>query len=207
MELQTTLHHLPYLGDGEHDTFLEAYSGNYEDSTLFEDNGVNDAICNEILLDLASKYMQLMPDVAMETRESTAHMNAWLNAAKPTEGAAMESMPGATVVSPRPSRFFFEFLSHAVGSRIRDSSPRVLREKYDALIRFKKNETNIDGGSASMEPNVDDKSTARENCPTILKLDTYRSLFCRRCFMYECCFHGHGSIPVFGRGEGVRVTI
>lgn len=48
-------------------------------------------------------------------------------------------------------------------------------------------------------PNVDDPNT--ENVPSEQKMHSYRSLFCRRCFKYDCTLHRkclHIFISVYG---------
>lgn len=180
-EDQTMLQHIPYVGDGDTSKFIEDLYLNYEGSTLFDDDEDFSNILNGLIVTLTEKYMREMPGVA--TQQRLVHTDAG------EEVAAEEPEP-----EPEPSDVLFEALSNAIGMRIRDHEPRDIEQRFHDIKRNTAQKKKV----MPLAPDADDldlDGVIGEDDA----LDSYESLFCRRCYMYDCWFHGarpnHRDLP------------
>ncbi|XP_055594777.1 histone-lysine N-methyltransferase E(z) isoform X2 [Uranotaenia lowii] len=214
VEDETVLHNIPYMGDEVLDqdgSFIEELIKNYDGKVHGEQEG--SFIDDPIFVDLVHALMQYTGrDIDSNSNDSTKMSKAVTrtsteepqpststkNKGKPDKDDADSNSKDDTIPKfklepfvvvkkevidekPFPSPIIFQ----AISSQFPDlGSPEELREKYIELTERVDPERppectpNIDGQRA--------ESVSREQT-----LHSYHTLFCRRCFKYDCFLHRH----------------
>ncbi|ESP00855.1 hypothetical protein LOTGIDRAFT_200654 [Lottia gigantea] len=173
VEDETVLHNIPYMGDDILDkdcSFIEELLRNYEGKVHGErpSNFMSDDIYIELVNNLHANY----PDIDDNGFKIIAYM-AKLNFLDDDDD---KSFPKPTAVRD----IIFKSISEVFPEK---GNPEELREKYRELNEISDPNTlppectpNIDGPGA--------KSVPREQT-----MHSFHTLFCRRCFKYDCFLH------------------
>uniref|UniRef100_UPI003590066C histone-lysine N-methyltransferase EZH2-like isoform X2 n=1 Tax=Myxine glutinosa TaxID=7769 RepID=UPI003590066C len=172
VEDETVLHNIPYMGDEvlEQDgAFIEELIKNY-DGKVHGDRECG-FINDEIFVELV-KALEQYPDEDEEEHDETS-----LDQENQREGQAGK-------------RFPFDRIFEAISNMFPDKgTAEELKEKYRELTEL------VDPGTLPPEctPNIDGpnaRSVQREQ-----SLHSFHTLFCRRCFKYDCFLHPFHATP------------
>ncbi|XP_052563467.1 histone-lysine N-methyltransferase E(z)-like isoform X3 [Culex pipiens pallens] len=201
VEDETVLHNIPYMGDEVLDqdgSFIEELIKNYDGKVHGDKEG--SFIDDSIFVELCHALMQYTGrDVDSNSNDSSKSGKA--AAVKPTadEAAGPQPSTSGTKVPPAKAKpdkdevlkkevidekpFPSPIIFQAISSQFPDlGTPEELRERYIELTERVDPERppectpNIDGPRA--------ESVSREQT-----LHSYHTLFCRRCFKYDCFLH------------------
>ncbi|KAL9703926.1 hypothetical protein quinque_007444 [Culex quinquefasciatus] len=201
VEDETVLHNIPYMGDEVLDqdgSFIEELIKNYDGKVHGDKEG--SFIDDSIFVELCHALMQYTGrDVDTNSNDSSKSGKA--AAVKPTadEAAGPQPSTSGTKVPPAKAKpdkdevlkkevidekpFPSPIIFQAISSQFPDlGTPEELRERYIELTERVDPERppectpNIDGPRA--------ESVSREQT-----LHSYHTLFCRRCFKYDCFLH------------------
>ncbi|XP_058829897.1 histone-lysine N-methyltransferase E(z) isoform X3 [Topomyia yanbarensis] len=197
VEDETVLHNIPYMGDEVLDqdgSFIEELIKNYDGKVHGDKEG--SFIDDSIFVELVHALMQYTGrDVDSNSNDSSKSVkSAAKNTSEETtrdpqasgSRAKSKADKDETVVKkevidekPFPSPIIFQ----AISSQFPDhGTPEELREKYIELTERVDPER-----PPECTPNIDGKraeSVSREQT-----LHSYHTLFCRRCFKYDCFLH------------------
>lgn len=193
VEDETVLHNIPYMGDeilDQDGTFIEELIKNYDGKVHGdrETGFIDDSIFVELvnaLIQYQIKDQQdgvtIKEEAGVDTKEKKKDVTSWPSLTNGEE-------------KPFPSFIIFEAISSMFPDK---GSPDELREKYIELtVRLDPNALppqctpNIDGPIA--------QSVQREKT-----LHSFHTLFCRRCFKYDCFLHSvHHTHPNLKRRKG-----
>ncbi|KAM6281856.1 histone-lysine N-methyltransferase EZH2 isoform 4-T4 [Porphyrio hochstetteri] len=189
VEDETVLHNIPYMGDEVLDqdgTFIEELIKNY-DGKVHGDRGepkhsecgfIND----EIFVELVNALGQYSDDEDDDDGDDNPDERD--DKQKDREGSRMEKE------SHPPRRFPSDKIFEAISSMFPDKgTAEELKEKYKELT-----EQQLPGAlPPECTPNIDGpnaKSVQREQ-----SLHSFHTLFCRRCFKYDCFLHPFHATP------------
>ncbi|XP_037906664.1 histone-lysine N-methyltransferase E(z) isoform X3 [Hermetia illucens] len=189
VEDETVLHNIPYMGDEVLDqdgTFIEELIKNYDGKV----HGDKDPsfMDDPIFVDLVHALMQYyVKDNEATDREPRSRSEKEENNKRDSKGMKSESPeagPSSSAGEPMV-KFMFPppIIFHAISSNFPDKgTPDELRDKYIELT-----ERTDPDRPPECTPNIDGvkaESVSREQT-----LHSFHTLFCRRCFKYDCFLH------------------
>uniref|UniRef100_A0A3Q2Q5C0 Histone-lysine N-methyltransferase EZH2 n=1 Tax=Fundulus heteroclitus TaxID=8078 RepID=A0A3Q2Q5C0_FUNHE len=173
VEDETVLHNIPYMGDeilDQDGTFIEELIKNY-DGKVHGDRECG-FINDEIFVELVNSMVQYSDDEDEEDEEEHAFK--------------VEKMEAEGKERKFPSDKIFEAISSMFPDK---GSTEELKEKYKELT-----EQQLPGAlPPECTPNIDGpnaRSVQREQ-----SLHSFHTLFCRRCFKYDCFLHPFHATP------------
>nr|XP_010298628.1 PREDICTED: histone-lysine N-methyltransferase EZH2 isoform X5 [Balearica regulorum gibbericeps] len=183
VEDETVLHNIPYMGDEVLDqdgTFIEELIKNY-DGKVHGDRECG-FINDEIFVELVNALGQYSDDEDDDDGDDNPDERD--DKQKDREGNRMEK------ASQPPRRFPSDKIFEAISSMFPDKgTAEELKEKYKELT-----EQQLPGAlPPECTPNIDGpnaKSVQREQ-----SLHSFHTLFCRRCFKYDCFLHPFHATP------------
>ncbi|XP_054241159.1 histone-lysine N-methyltransferase EZH2 isoform X5 [Indicator indicator] len=183
VEDETVLHNIPYMGDEVLDqdgTFIEELIKNY-DGKVHGDRECG-FINDEIFVELVNALGQYSDDEDDDDGDDNPEERD--DKQKDREGSRMEKE------SHPPRRFPSDKIFEAISSMFPDKgTAEELKEKYKELT-----EQQLPGAlPPECTPNIDGpnaKSVQREQ-----SLHSFHTLFCRRCFKYDCFLHPFHATP------------
>ncbi|XP_008942683.1 PREDICTED: histone-lysine N-methyltransferase EZH2 isoform X5 [Merops nubicus] len=183
VEDETVLHNIPYMGDEVLDqdgTFIEELIKNY-DGKVHGDRECG-FINDEIFVELVNALGQYSDDEDDDDGDDNPDERD--DKQKDREGNRMEKE------SQPPRRFPSDKIFEAISSMFPDKgTAEELKEKYKELT-----EQQLPGAlPPECTPNIDGpnaKSVQREQ-----SLHSFHTLFCRRCFKYDCFLHPFHATP------------
>ncbi|KAM6422580.1 histone-lysine N-methyltransferase EZH2 isoform 5-T5 [Rhynochetos jubatus] len=183
VEDETVLHNIPYMGDEVLDqdgTFIEELIKNY-DGKVHGDRECG-FINDEIFVELVNALGQYSDDEDDDDGDDNPDERD--DKQKDREGNRMEKE------SHPPRRFPSDKIFEAISSMFPDKgTAEELKEKYKELT-----EQQLPGAlPPECTPNIDGpnaKSVQREQ-----SLHSFHTLFCRRCFKYDCFLHPFHATP------------
>ncbi|XP_073968836.1 histone-lysine N-methyltransferase E(z) [Rhodnius prolixus] len=194
VEDETVLHNIPYMGDeilDQDGTFIEELIKNY-DGKVHGDRETG-FIDDSIFVELVNALIQYQIK-DQEENQSTEKTEPEVEVDKEKkEVVSWPSLNNGEEKKPFPSNIIFETISSMFPDK---GSAEELREKYIELT------VRLDPTALPPQctPNIDgpfSQSVQREK-----SLHSFHTLFCRRCFKYDCFLHLHHSIPNLKRRKG-----
>uniref|UniRef100_A0A8C1UCW8 Histone-lysine N-methyltransferase EZH2 n=1 Tax=Cyprinus carpio TaxID=7962 RepID=A0A8C1UCW8_CYPCA len=181
VEDETVLHNIPYMGDeilDQDGTFIEELIKNY-DGKVHGDRECG-FINDEIFVELVNALNQYS-DNEEDDEDEDQH---------DCKFEKMDLCDGKDDTWARPPKFPSDKIFEAISSMFPDKgSTEELKEKYKELT-----EQQLPGAlPPECTPNIDGpnaKSVQREQ-----SLHSFHTLFCRRCFKYDCFLHPFHATP------------
>uniref|UniRef100_A0A8C1JBK9 Histone-lysine N-methyltransferase EZH2 n=1 Tax=Cyprinus carpio TaxID=7962 RepID=A0A8C1JBK9_CYPCA len=181
VEDETVLHNIPYMGDeilDQDGTFIEELIKNY-DGKVHGDRECG-FINDEIFVELVNALNQYS-DNEEDDEDEDQH---------DCKFEKMDLCDGKDDMWARPPKFPSDKIFEAISSMFPDKgSTEELKEKYKELT-----EQQLPGAlPPECTPNIDGpnaKSVQREQ-----SLHSFHTLFCRRCFKYDCFLHPFHATP------------
>jgi len=174
VEDETVLHNIPYMGDeilDQDGTFIEELIKNYDGKVHGEQVAgfMDDAIFVELVNALVHYQVK-----DQEESEAATTEKAGSNPSTPQKSG------GKNAEKPFPAQVIFQAISVMFPDR---GKPEELREKYRELT------ARLDPNALPPEctPNIDGPTA--ESVPRAQTMHSYHTLFCRRCFKYDCFLH------------------
>lgn len=182
VEDETVLHNIPYMGDEVLDqdgTFIEELIKNYDGKVHGDKDPsfMDDPIFVELVHALMQYYIKESETVDREPRSRSEKDDKDKKEIKPKSSGG-ESTEGTGKLPFPPPIIFYSISNHFPDK----GTPDELRDKYIELTERTDPERppectpNIDGAKA--------ESVSREQT-----LHSFHTLFCRRCFKYDCFLH------------------
>ncbi|XP_045026925.1 histone-lysine N-methyltransferase EZH2 isoform X2 [Daphnia magna] len=188
VEDETVLHNIPYMGDEVLDqdgTFIEELIKNYDGKVHGDREG--GVIDDDIFVELVTA---LVPYCEEDERSEPPSSLKADKAEKPDEGARCDAVTvtkekpagtsGSTSAKDLPNIIVFQAIASVFPDK---GTPEELRERYmeltervDPVALGSECTANIDGPKAP--------SVQREQA-----MHSFHTLFCRRCFKYDCFLH------------------
>uniref|UniRef100_A0A7R9IAH0 [histone H3]-lysine(27) N-trimethyltransferase n=3 Tax=Timema TaxID=61471 RepID=A0A7R9IAH0_9NEOP len=181
VEDETVLYNIPYMGDEILDkdgTFIEELINNY-DGKVHGDPDVG-FIDDCIFVELVNALLQYQ----LRDEESTSSPEKICDKEKPSKSNSAkdrkQQSSDETQSKPFPIMAIFQSISQMFPDKGR---PEELREKYIELTERQ------DPNALPPEctPNIDGPSA--ESVPREQTMHSFHTLFCRRCFKYDCFLH------------------
>lgn len=169
VEDETVLHNIPYMGDDilEQDgSFIEELLKNYEGKVHGEKT--NTVLDDETFVELVNSLWLNYPD--LEDDENSSDITTSNDDSKK---------------SIFPSDAIFEAISNQFKER---GSLNNLKEKYKEIIESRDNPI-----PAECTPNIDGPSA--QSVPREQTMHSFHTLFCRRCYKYDCFLHPYHPTP------------
>ncbi|XP_021945728.1 histone-lysine N-methyltransferase E(z) [Folsomia candida] len=200
VEDETVLHNIPYMGDEvlDHDgKFIEELIKNY-DGKVHGDKE-NSFVDNEVFVDLVKALQVTETTLRASMKSSWNKMVGMSSTSKDKDAAASDQVKiegGIGKISDArilalseklakrktklPSPSVFKAISDIYPER---GTPQELRERFVELLE------KMEPGVVVSEctPNIDGPTA--ESVPPEQTMHSYHSLFCRRCFKYDCFLH------------------
>ncbi|OWF35891.1 histone-lysine N-methyltransferase EZH2-like [Mizuhopecten yessoensis] len=176
VEDETVLHNIPYMGDDILDkdgAFIEELLKNYDGKVHGEKN--SNSLDDETFVELVNSLWLNYPDPDQEEAEHKA-----------SESSVMAECSEDNTKSVFPSDMIFEAISSQFPER---GTTDTLKEKYRELIELR------DSTSLPPEctPNIDGPNA--QSVPRAQTMHSFHTLFCRRCFKYDCFLHPYHPTP------------
>ncbi|KAL1129383.1 hypothetical protein AAG570_013910 [Ranatra chinensis] len=191
VEDETVLHNIPYMGDeilDQDGTFIEELIKNYDGKVHGdrETGFIDDSIFVELVNVLIQYQIKDQKDKDKE-KDSIKE--------KEKEKSEVTSWP--TLVNGEEKPFPAPVIFQAISSMFPDKgSPEELREKYIELtVRSDPNAL-----PPECTPNIDGPSA--QSVPREQTMHSFHTLFCRRCFKYDCFLHLHHPGPNLLKRKG-----
>uniref|UniRef100_A0AAX7VBM8 Histone-lysine N-methyltransferase EZH2 n=1 Tax=Astatotilapia calliptera TaxID=8154 RepID=A0AAX7VBM8_ASTCA len=189
VEDETVLHNIPYMGDeilDQDGTFIEELIKNY-DGKVHGDRECG-FINDEIFVELVNALAQYSDNEDDEEEEEQDFKVDKMDFCVLMESVCVSS-PGRTN-NDTSKKFPSDKIFEAISSMFPDKgSPEELKEKYKELT-----EQQLPGAlPPECTPNIDGpnaRSVQREQ-----SLHSFHTLFCRRCFKYDCFLHPFHATP------------
>ncbi|XP_077280365.1 histone-lysine N-methyltransferase E(z) isoform X2 [Temnothorax americanus] len=197
VEDETVLHNIPYMGDeilDQDGTFIEELIKNYDGKVHGdrESGFMDDSIFVDLVNALANyekddkdkeqtkkgKEFLKEKENQKENEKKDVEMKTELKTDK-TEG-------GKTAATPFPSMHIFNAISSMFPDKGR---PEELKEKYIELTE--RSDPNVLPPECT--PNID--GIKARSVPREQTMHSFHTLFCRRCFKYDCFLHPRGTSP------------
>lgn len=215
VEDETVLHNIPYMGDEvlDHEAkFIEELIRNYEGKVHGDDekNFIDDEVFVELVKALQNLYEQQVSNgrnasATCATSASTTPVRETSKGGRRGAGTLNESVNSSPASKKEPEKGMI-ITAGGTGSLVTASgktkippmivfkaiseilpdkgTPSQLKERYVEVIE--KLEPGA-GTSADCTPNIDGPNA--ESNATEQTMHSYHSLFCRRCFKYDCFLH------------------
>lgn len=166
VEDETVLHNIPYMGDeilDQDGTFIEELIKNYDGKVHGDrESGFID---DELFVELVHALMQYQDDEKADKKEF-----------KEEESAGKEKKQDELQF---PSNIIFQAISLQFPDK---GGPEELRDKYIELT-----ERTDPNAPPECTPNIDGPNAA--SVPREQTMHSFHTLFCRRCFKYDCFLH------------------
>lgn len=179
VEDETVLHNIPYMGDEVLDqdgTFIEELIKNYDGKVHGDkEPGFTD---DDLFVELVNALM-LCKDLDVELKPEHRDLRSREDKIKDGEDNANTADAGSVLKPAKILPIIFEAISAQFPN---NGTPDELFERYNQLTDTEQTEQlpectpNIDGRNA--------ESVCREQT-----LHSFHTLFCRRCFIYDCFLH------------------
>ncbi|XP_028170159.1 histone-lysine N-methyltransferase E(z) [Ostrinia furnacalis] len=196
VEDETVLHNIPYMGDEVLDqdgTFIEELIKNYDGKVHGDKEG--GFIDDQLFVDLVHALMahQTKDEVAEERRdrearlskderEKEAHKDAKDKESKEKESKEENKDGDKKLIHEKQFPIFTIF--QAISTQFPDKgTAQELREKYVELTSRR----DPDALPPECTPNLD--GPLAESVPREQTMHSFHTLFCRRCFKYDCFLH------------------
>lgn len=179
VEDETVLHNIPYMGDDILDqdgTFIEELLRNYDGKV----HGPRSAsfISDDVFLSLAQSLTQLYPDCVCIKEDGESCEDS--QSSVPTSHSDDKKTEIPQVI--------FEGISATFPEK---GSPDELRHKYRELMENLQSDPNALPPECT--PNIDGPNA--QSVPREQTLHSFHTLFCRRCFKYDCFLHPYHPTP------------
>ncbi|XP_065224029.1 histone-lysine N-methyltransferase EZH2-like [Planococcus citri] len=168
VEDETVLHNIPYMGDEvlEQDgTFIEELIKNYDGKVHGDREG--GFIDDQTFLELVNSLITYQIKDQEEETKSTDKKN-------------IKDTTFEEAKKPFPSSIVFQTISSMFPET---GKPEELKEKYIQLTEY----TDPNALPTECTPNID--GPAAESVPREQTMHSFHSLFCRRCYKYDCFLH------------------
>jgi len=176
VEDETVLHNIPYMGDEVLDqdgTFIEELIKNYDGKVHGEREG--GFIDDELFVDLVDALKQHADDDADSDSESNQQQ-------QPPHQDSQSKKKGEAVTPSGGQRNTNHKIFNAIASIFPDmGEPQQLEDKYTELSEHKA------VVPKECTPNVD--GPCAESVPHAKTMHSFHTLFCRRCYKYDCFLH------------------
>ncbi|XP_034234724.1 histone-lysine N-methyltransferase E(z) [Thrips palmi] len=198
VEDETVLHNIPYMGDEVLDqdgTFIEELIKNYDGKVHGdrETGFLDDSTLVELVNALVSYQVKDEEDEA-KGKTSESHKNkdkfdkegpsSSKTDVKSQEMQSQSSSPEDSELSGKPLPFPIDIIFQAISISFPEKgTPEQLRDKFIELTSRK----DPNARPPECTPNID--GVAAENVPREQTLHSFHTLFCRRCFKYDCFLH------------------
>ncbi|XP_029175281.1 histone-lysine N-methyltransferase E(z) isoform X2 [Nylanderia fulva] len=197
VEDETVLHNIPYMGDeilDQDGTFIEELIKNYDGKVHGdrESGFMDDSIFVDLVNALANyekddkEREQVKKGKESFKEKENQRENEKKDIETKSESKTEKTESGKTMATPFPSMHIF----NAISSMFPDKGkPEELKEKYIELTE--RSDPNVLPPECT--PNIDGinaKSVPREQT-----MHSFHTLFCRRCFKYDCFLHPRGTSP------------
>ncbi|XP_011301065.1 histone-lysine N-methyltransferase E(z) isoform X1 [Fopius arisanus] len=187
VEDETVLHNIPYMGDeilDQDGTFIEELIKNYDGKVHGDrESGFMD---DQLFVDLVNELVKYEKDdkekeAPRRTRDDKEKKEVDVKHEKSEEGKEDKDI----------SRFPSMQVFNAISSQFSDKGrPEELREKYIELTE--RSDPNVLPPECT--PNIDGVNA--KNVPREQTMHSFHTLFCRRCFKYDCFLHpARGTSP------------
>uniref|UniRef100_C3YCV4 [histone H3]-lysine(27) N-trimethyltransferase n=1 Tax=Branchiostoma floridae TaxID=7739 RepID=C3YCV4_BRAFL len=196
VEDETVLHNIPYMGDEVLDqdgSFIEELIKNYDGKVHGEREGgfINDEIFVELVRNLSELEAPKSSSSSEAEKADSQSTKDNEEASEDTPDDTTDSLKDASGTdSGSRRRFPCDQIFEAISSMFPDKgSAEELREKYKELIE-QQDPTIL---PPECTPNVDGpnaQSVSREQ-----SLHSFHTLFCRRCYKYDCFLHPYHPTP------------
>ncbi|XP_060802538.1 histone-lysine N-methyltransferase E(z) isoform X1 [Amyelois transitella] len=179
VEDETVLHNIPYMGDEVLDqdgTFIEELIKNYDGKVHGDKEGgfIDDQLFVELVQALT----------AFQTRDEVADERRSRDDTDKDKDANKEQKEKDKEEKADNKQFPIFTIFQAISSQFPDKgTPQELREKYISLTAAR----DPHGRPPECTPNIDGplaESVSREQT-----MHSFHTLFCRRCFKYDCFLH------------------
>ncbi|XP_068618243.1 histone-lysine N-methyltransferase E(z) [Battus philenor] len=191
VEDETVLHNIPYMGDEVLDqdgTFIEELIKNYDGKVHGDKEG--GFIDDQLFVDLVHALMtyQTKDEVAEERKERelrNSKEDKDKDTSKDAEDKDKEKEEGKEGEKKGVDKQFPIFIIfQAISSQFPDKgTAQELREKYVELTSLR----DPDALPPECTPNID--GPLAESVPREQTMHSFHTLFCRRCFKYDCFLH------------------
>lgn len=179
VEDETVLHNIPYMGDDVLDkdvTFIEELLKNYDGKVHGEKH------CNVMDNDT---FVELVNSLWLNYPDPDVDGGTCIGLTLKQEG--IEHCNQDEQKSPFPSDAIFEAISAEFPEK---GSGDDLKEKYKDLIEVKETTGNM---PPECTPNID--GAGAQSVPRDQTMHSFHTLFCRRCFKYDCFLHPYHPTP------------
>ncbi|XP_078679859.1 histone-lysine N-methyltransferase EZH2-like [Branchiostoma floridae x Branchiostoma belcheri] len=196
VEDETVLHNIPYMGDEVLDqdgSFIEELIKNYDGKVHGEREGgfINDEIFVELVRNLSELEAPKSSSSSEAEKAESQSTRDNEEASEDTPDDTADSLKDVSGTDPGSrKRFPCDQIFEAISSMFPDKgSAEELREKYKELIE-QQDPTIL---PPECTPNVDGpnaQSVSREQ-----SLHSFHTLFCRRCYKYDCFLHPYHPTP------------
>ncbi|XP_071631924.1 histone-lysine N-methyltransferase E(z) isoform X2 [Temnothorax longispinosus] len=193
VEDETVLHNIPYMGDeilDQDGTFIEELIKNYDGKVHGDrESGFMD---DSIFVDLVNALANYEKDDKdkEQTKKGKESLKEKENEKKDdemkTELKTDKTEGGKTAATPFPSMHIFNAISSMFPDKGR---PEELKEKYIELTE--RSDPNVLPPECT--PNID--GIKARSVPREQTMHSFHTLFCRRCFKYDCFLHPRGTSP------------
>ncbi|EEC12589.1 enhancer of zeste, ezh, putative, partial [Ixodes scapularis] len=189
VEDETVLHNIPYMGDeilDQDGTFIEELLKNYDGKV----HGDRDAgsVNDELFLELVHALMTYEDEPGTTNRtltEANYYDICWFRtlARRPLRNLFPEKCEEK---APSPSDFIFAAICSVFPDK---RTPEELKERYRELME----KVNPPSVPPECTPNMD--GPFAQSVPREQSMHSFRTLFCRRCFKYDCFLHTFHPAP------------
>ncbi|KAK0088165.1 hypothetical protein PV325_012964 [Microctonus aethiopoides] len=190
VEDETVLHNIPYMGDNmyeEGEKFIDELIESYGGKVHGDSNILDDSLFIELVKALL-KFEQKMIKTKIRKSQRNLQINEddTSNDINQKIDIKMTEITDNNELKMPQSMHIFNAISSIFPDK---GEPEALREKYILLME----RLNPNLVLARSAPNIDDITA--EYLPRERTMHSYHSLFCRRCFIYNCPLHRLHSNP------------
>lgn len=223
VEDETVLHNIPYMGEEVLDqdgAFIEELLRNYDgkvhgdrDANIIEDeafvelvNALTDSDIEKSIHSETRSLTQVNGVTKRITRRTSSHKNdtgSNCSESQDNEVNVCVSKEDTEILTPEehPPQVVFEAISAVFPDK---GTPDELRKRYRSLVD--KTEVRV---ILESTPNIDGPNA--QAVPREQSLHSFHTLFCRRCYKYDCFLHAGYQIPRLpqhrNRNSALRPTL
>ncbi|XP_013134568.1 PREDICTED: histone-lysine N-methyltransferase E(z) isoform X2 [Papilio polytes] len=203
VEDETVLHNIPYMGDEVLDqdgTFIEELIKNYDGKVHGDKEG--GFIDDQLFVDLVHALMtyQTKDEVAEERKERELRNSKEekdKDTSKEGKEKEIEEVKDGEKKAVVDKQFPIFTIFQAISSQFPDKgTAQELREKYVELTSLR----DPDALPPECTPNID--GPLAESVPREQTMHSFHTLFCRRCFKYDCFLHPCHPGPNLSKRKG-----